>query len=104
MWTWLQKLQGMWFKMMGIIILTSLALLLSIVLVLVEHRFTSHNNKEDKIRILLPGYNCGGCGFGSCDGMAKAMLEDINNYKKCKPLRGEELKKMEDYINSLNKK
>jgi len=48
----------------------------------------------------LPGYNCGACGFGGCKGMSEAMLEDINNYKKCKPLRGEKLKKLEEYIDS----
>ena len=90
--------------MMGIIVLTLLALLLSIVLVFVDHKFSSNDNEEKEFRLLLPGYNCGGCGFGSCDGMAKAMLEDINNYKKCKPLRGEDLKKMEDYINSMSQK
>lgn len=89
--------------MMGIIILTSLALILSIVLVFIEQRFNIIHDQERKIRTLLPGYNCGGCGFGSCDGMAKAMLEDINNYKKCKPLRGDDLKKMEDYVNGLDK-
>jgi len=50
---------------------------------------------------LLPGYNCGACGFGSCDGMAKAMLENVDNYKKCKPLRGELLKEMETYIQKI---
>lgn len=87
--------------MIGIIVLTSVAFILSIVLVFIEQRFDKHDDKEREMRTLLPGYNCGGCGFGSCDGMAKAMLEDINNYKKCKPLRGDDLQKMEDYINNF---
>lgn len=85
--------------MIGIIIMTFLALVLSLILVIVDTKL----NKEDKSEIyleLLPGYNCGACGYAGCKGMSEAMLEDINNYKKCKPLRGEKLKKLEEYIDS----
>jgi len=85
--------------MIGIIIMTVLALILSLILVIVDTKL----NKEDKSEIyleLLPGYNCGACGYAGCKGMSEAMLEDINNYKKCKPLRGEKLKKLEEYIDS----
>lgn len=85
--------------MIGIIIMTVLALILSLILVIVDTKL----NKEDKSEIyleLLPGYNCGTCGYAGCKGMSEAMLEDINNYKKCKPLRGEKLKKLEEYIDS----
>ena len=87
--------------MMGIIVLTLVAFILSIVLVFIEQKFNTSDDRWQETRKLLPGYNCGSCGFGSCDGMAKAILDDLNNYKKCKPLRGEDLKKMEDYINNL---
>lgn len=81
--------------MIGILIITGFALLASIVLV----TFNKPENKADEYLKRLPGYNCGACGFGGCKGMSEAMLEDVNNYKKCRPLRGEALKEMEDYIN-----
>lgn len=31
------------------------------------------DEKEEKVRGLLPGNNCGGCGFPGCDGLAKAI-------------------------------
>ncbi len=31
------------------------------------------NEKEIAVRDLLPGNNCGGCGFAGCDGLAKAI-------------------------------
>lgn len=31
------------------------------------------DEKEAKVRELLPGNNCGGCGFPGCDGLAKAI-------------------------------
>lgn len=83
--------------MIGIIILTVLALIISVILVLLEDKL---NKQFDTIRKLLPGYNCGACGYGSCDGMAKAILEDKEAYKKCKPLHGENKEELEKYLQS----
>lgn len=33
------------------------------------------DEKEAKVRELLPGNNCGGCGFPGCDGLAKAIAD-----------------------------
>ncbi|MDF2540303.1 MAG: putative rane protein [Herbinix sp.] len=33
------------------------------------------DEKESQVRALLPGNNCGGCGFAGCDGLAKAIAE-----------------------------
>ena len=38
----------------------------------------------------LPGYNCGGCGYGSCEGLAIASLEHPENIKKCVNLKRKE--------------
>lgn len=81
--------------MIGILIITGFALIVSIILVI----FNKQENKAEEYLKRLPGYNCGACGFGGCKGMSEAMLEDVNNYKKCRPLRGEALKEMEEYIN-----
>ena len=29
--------------------------------------------RVEKVTSLLPGYNCGGCGYAGCDGLAKAI-------------------------------
>ena len=87
--------------MIGIIITTSIALTLGLIIVFIDS-ITEVNNKENEYLKLLPGYNCGACGFGSCSGMAHKMCEDINNYKRCKPLKGEKLIKMEEYIKNTN--
>lgn len=81
--------------MIGILIITGFALIASIILVI----FNKQENKAEEYLKRLPGYNCGACGFGGCKGMSEAMLEEVNSYKKCRPLRGNALKEMEDYIN-----
>lgn len=84
--------------MIGVIIITVVAFILSLVLVFIEGAV---NNKEDKIRALLPGYNCGGCGYGSCDGMAKALADKTGDIDKCRPMKKEEKEKLKEYIKQM---
>lgn len=72
--------------MIGIIIFTITGLLLSIPLVILDNKL----KEENKIEKYLPGYNCGACGFGSCEGMKEKILEDKMNYKKCKFIKNGE--------------
>lgn len=39
--------------------------------------------KIDTIRALLPGANCGGCGYPGCDGFAKAIVEGTADLSQC---------------------
>lgn len=89
--------------MIGIIIMTLLALILGLILVLIDSKINK-KSKSEMYLDLLPGYNCGSCGYAGCKGMSEAMSEDVNNYKKCKPLRGDKLKELEEYIkNNIDK-
>jgi len=83
--------------MIGVIIMTIVAFILSLVLVIADSKL----NKKPKSEIyleLLPGYNCGTCGYAGCKGMSQAMLEDIDNYKKCRLLKNEKLQELEKYL------
>lgn len=79
--------------MIGILIMTILAFVLGIALVIIADK----TEKQDYLKY-LPGYNCGVCGFGSCKGMSEAMEKNIESYKKCKLLKGEALKKIEEMV------
>lgn len=74
--------------MIGILIFTIIGLVLGILLVLTDNHFKS--SEMDRISKYLPGYNCGSCGFGSCAGMKEAILENKENYKKCKYIKSKE--------------
>lgn len=83
--------------MIGIIILTSVALVLSIILVLVSNKLdTTDNTKEILDR--LPGINCGACGFINCEGLAKAISEDPTLCDRCRVLKGEKLENFKQFI------
>lgn len=39
---------------------------------------------------MLPGYNCGGCGYPGCAGFANALLNgEVNTISKCRPSKPE---------------
>lgn len=44
-----------------------------------------------KVRELLPGANCGGCGFPGCDGFAEALVNGEAEVGKCTVLSAENL-------------
>ena len=48
------------------------------------------NEKEEAVRGLLPGNNCGGCGYPGCDGLAKAIANGEAAVNAC-PVGGEEV-------------
>ena len=76
--------------MLGIIILTSIAFILSLIIV-----FSS--NKVDfigKIVELLPQYNCGRCGYSNCEDMANHILENKEIAEKCPFLKEENKEKI----------
>lgn len=79
--------------MIGILIMTFLALILGVFLVIIADKI----EKRDYLKY-LPGYNCGVCGFGSCKGMSEAMEKDITCYQKCKLLKGKSLEKMKQMV------
>lgn len=41
------------------------------------------DEKEVKIRELLPGNNCGGCGYAGCDALAKAIVNNEAEVSAC---------------------
>ncbi len=87
--------------MIGIIIFTLTAFIMGLLLVFISEKFKVESN-EKKYEELLPGYNCGVCGYNTCAGMAKEMANDPSVYTKCKPLRGEALNEMEAFLRGNN--
>ena len=75
--------------MIGVIYFTIIACVLSIVITILNN-YLFKNNKEDEILKMLPGYNCGACGFGSCSGMMHALMKDKNAINKCRVCKKKE--------------
>lgn len=87
--------------MIGVIIFTIIALIISLILVMISNKL-NQNDKKEKIYKLLPLYHCGACGFVNCENMALAILEKKENVLKCKPLKNKEqiLEEIKNILNS----
>ncbi len=81
--------------MIGIIVLVSLAFVFGIIITNLDK--SMKDNVAD-IENLLPGYNCGACGYKGCTDMAEHISKDPSLYTKCRILRGDNLEKMKKYI------
>lgn len=58
----------------AIVLVTGIGLLSGIILSLASvFMAVPKDEKEEKIRAMLPGANCGACGFSGCDGYAHAL-------------------------------
>lgn len=54
--------------------------------------------RVEKVTSLLPGYNCGGCGFPGCSGMAEALVTGDMDHIACKPCKAEKRQEIIDYL------
>ena len=54
----------------------------------------------DGVRNLLPGYECGACGYPGCQAFAEAIVEDTENVQltMCKPGREIHYTRIMDYL------
>ena len=59
--------------------------------------------KEDprvaEVTKMLPGANCGGCGFAGCSGLADSIVNSGNkNLSACRPCKPEAKEKIKEYL------
>lgn len=68
------------FILTAVLVLGAIALVSAVVLYVVSQKFAV---KEDpripQVLDVLPGANCGGCGFAGCSGMADALVKGADN-------------------------
>lgn len=64
------------FILTAVIVLGAIALTASVVLWAVSKKFAVHEDPRiGQVVEILPGANCGGCGFPGCSGMAQALVK-----------------------------
>lgn len=74
-------------------VVAGVGILVGIVLVIAAEKFkVEENEKQTAVRDLLPGANCGGCGFAGCDACAEAIADGKAPANAC-PVGGPALAK-----------
>ncbi|MEG0094548.1 MAG: (Fe-S)-binding protein [Erysipelotrichaceae bacterium] len=58
------------------------------------------DERVEKVTELLPGYNCGGCGYAGCSGLAQALVDgEVDTVSMCKPSKPEAKLTIANYLN-----
>lgn len=52
----------------------------------------------EKVTEMLPGYNCGSCGYSGCGGMAEAIVSGETDMLTCNPIKQEDRAKIVEYL------
>lgn len=64
------------FVLIAVLVLGAIALVAALVLFAVSRKFAvAEDPRLGQVSELLPGANCGGCGFAGCSGMAAALVK-----------------------------
>lgn len=62
------------------------------------------NDVLNELKDMLPGANCGVCGYVNCEGFAKALLsKEANDASYCKVSTKENIKIINDYVSKVKK-
>jgi len=78
----------------AVIALGSIALFFAIIIFFVEKKFKIiENPKIDEVQGILPGANCGGCGFAGCRNFAESIVKAGNMENLYCPVGGNEVAK-----------
>ncbi len=70
----------------SVLILVSMGVIIAVLLGIASKVFyVAVDPKIQAVNDVLPGLNCGACGFPGCAGYAKAIVNDDANRSKCTP-------------------
>lgn len=58
------------------------------------------DERVEKVTEMLPNYNCGGCGYAGCSGLAQALVSGEIQTVSCRPCKPERRQEIADYLNS----
>lgn len=80
-----------------------IAIVLAIVLAVANKYFEVEvDDRVEKIEFILPSYNCGACGYVSCEEMANAILEGkVNAATACKVITEDNAKALREYCKTI---
>ncbi len=66
--------------------------------------YVPNDEKLDTINAMLPGLNCGGCGFTGCSGFAQGIVDgEINSLSKCRPCSAAKKAEILEYLKNEKK-
>ncbi len=85
--------------LIGFAVVSAIGLIAGVLLAVASHFFgVKENEKVSEIRQVLPGVNCGACGFNGCDEYAKALAKGETATNLCIPGADSAAEKIADIL------
>jgi electron transport complex protein RnfB len=83
-------------------LMVGLAVILGISIAFVSQKFSIKEDPRKSVLLgMMPGANCGGCGYPGCSGLVDAVIDGkVTKIKTCKVISEPNAQKAADYINS----
>ncbi|SJZ95164.1 RnfABCDGE type electron transport complex subunit B [Anaerorhabdus furcosa] len=60
--------------------------------------YVATDTRVEDVTAMLPGYNCGGCGYPGCSGLAQALVDGEADVVDCKPSKQEARDQIKEYL------
>ena len=59
------------------------------------------DERVEAVTAMLPNYNCGGCGYAGCAGLAQALVDgEVTTVGTCKPCKADKKERIAEYLNT----
>ncbi|MFA7366949.1 MAG: (Fe-S)-binding protein [Bacilli bacterium] len=82
-----------------VLVLAILGLLFGVLIaVLSKVLYVEEDNRITTVTEMLPGYNCGACGYPGCNGLATAIIEKGASVNLCKPIKPIDKEKLNEWL------
>lgn len=86
--------------MKALLLMTIMGLLSGFLLCVANRVFyVKKDIRFEKLLTMLPGYNCGACGYPGCSGMATALLKKETDTLTCRPCKPDQRYAILEYLN-----
>jgi electron transport complex protein RnfB len=84
-------------------VILGIALVLGVGLAIANKYFEIEaDDRVEQIEAVLPGYNCGACGYVSCEEMARAILDgEVKEAKACKVISDASADALREYCKQI---
>lgn len=84
-------------------VIFGIGLVLGLCLAIANKYFeVEEDDRIEQIEFILPSYNCGACGYVSCEEMAKAILDGkVDSSSACKVISEANAKSLKEYCKTI---
>ncbi len=86
----------------AIAVIVAVAVIMGILIAVISSKFkVEADPRADKMNSMMPGANCGGCGYPGCSGLVDAVISgEVKKITTCKVIAKDKAQEVVDYLNS----